>query len=91
MSGSHPRSDFHPAVAGSVRPAAAEAAQPHKGRGTRWLVAHRFQADQRAPEDDGWGSVDQAATAEPMAVGTQVFDERVKSILSRQRFTRHRL
>ncbi len=53
-----------------------------KGRGTTWQLAHRFTADSRAPEDDGWGSLDQAASEEVLPASTQVLEERVKSILA---------
>jgi DNA repair photolyase len=53
-----------------------------KGRGTVWAMEHRFSADARESFDDGWGTLDQAAREEPLAPGTQVLEERVKSILT---------
>jgi DNA repair photolyase len=55
---------------------------PRKGRGTVWAIEHRFDSNDRQAFDDGWGCLEQAATEEPIAPGTQVFDEQVKSILS---------
>ncbi len=34
---------------------AASAAAPLRGRGTSWLIAHRFERLERQQEDDGWG------------------------------------
>jgi len=53
-----------------------------KGRGTTWAIAQRFSGVEREPLDDGWGSLDQAVQAEPMAPGTQLIEERVRSILT---------
>lgn len=53
-----------------------------KGRGTNWGIAHRFSSVDREPLDDGWGSLEQAVLSEPMAPGTQVIEERVRSILT---------
>lgn len=55
---------------------------PVKGRGTAWAVEHRFQSSQRESFDDGWGTLDQAAREERMPPGTQVLEERVKTILA---------
>lgn len=53
-----------------------------KGRGTAWGIAHRFNAQLREPCDDGWGLLDQTAAEEKLAPGTQIIEERVKSILA---------
>ncbi len=60
-----------------------EAAQALKGRGTAWALAHRFSTDERESIDDGWGNLDQAALEQPLAPGTQVLEEQVKTILAR--------
>ena len=60
----------------------APVAPPLKGRGTAWAIAHRFRGDARESFDDGWGSLDQAAEERPLAPGTEVIEERVKSILA---------
>jgi DNA repair photolyase len=56
-----------------------------KGRGTVWRIAHRFEADQRAADDDGWGTLDQLAddAADAAAPGTEIIDERCTQILAR--------
>ena len=53
-----------------------------KGRGTGWALANRFCTETREAEDDGWGGLEQQAQALSLPVGTQVFEERVKTILS---------
>ncbi len=53
-----------------------------KGRGTVWALPHRFSTDQREAGDDGWGSLDQAVSEERLPLATQVFEERVKTILA---------
>jgi DNA repair photolyase len=63
------------------RPAALVYA-PIKGRGTAWALDHRFNRDQRESFDDGWGTLEQAASEERLAPDTQVLEERVKTILS---------
>ena len=60
-----------------------EANQALKGRGTAWALAHRFSTDERESIDDGWGNLDQAALEQPLAPGTQVLEEQVKTILAR--------
>ena len=54
----------------------------HKGRGSAWALQHRFSTDQRESYDDGWGTLDQEASEERLAPGTQVIHEQVKSILT---------
>lgn len=51
-----------------------------KGRGTRLLLPHRFEAVSRDAFDDGWPLDDEPTAA---AVLTQVREEHAKSILSR--------
>lgn len=53
-----------------------------KGRGTVWAIEHRFSKQTSEPCDDGWGSLDLAASEELVAPGTRVIEESVKSILS---------
>jgi DNA repair photolyase len=55
---------------------------PRKGRGTAWAIEHRFTRDPRESFDDGWGTLEQAAQEDTSAPGTQIIEERVKSILS---------
>ena len=53
-----------------------------KGRGTAWAIEHRFTARATESWDDGWGTLEQAASEERLAPATQIIEERVKSILS---------
>ncbi len=53
-----------------------------KGRGTIWAIEHRFTSQRRESVDDGWGALEQAAREEMAVPGTQVIEQRVKSILS---------
>lgn len=53
-----------------------------KGRGTAWAIAHRYTRQPSESFDDGWGTLDQAASEERVPVATQIIEERVKSILS---------
>src|SRR6195952_2233691 len=53
-----------------------------KGRGTSWLIDHRFTRDASESFDDGWGTLDQHASEEHLPPATQIIEERVKSILS---------
>jgi len=55
---------------------------PLKGRGTTWAIEHRFGSRSRSEFDDGWGALDQAATEERQAPGTQVIEEHARSILA---------
>jgi DNA repair photolyase len=55
---------------------------PQKGRGTTWLLEHRFSGQQREAADDGWGTLEQQAAEEPLAPATQVIEEHVGRILS---------
>jgi DNA repair photolyase len=54
-----------------------------KGRGTSWGIEHRYTRQSSESFDDGWGTLDQAASEEQVPVATQIIEERVKSILSR--------
>ncbi len=58
-------------------------AMPLKGRGTAWAAPHRFHSTERECVDDGWGTLDQQAHEERLAPDTQIVEERVKTILSR--------
>ncbi len=53
-----------------------------KGRGTVWALEHRFSGDSRSEFDDGWGTLEQAASEEQLAPATQVLEENVGRILS---------
>jgi DNA repair photolyase len=53
-----------------------------KGRGTVWALEHRFTTDTRAEFDDGWGTLEQAATLDRVPAPTQVREESVNRILS---------
>jgi DNA repair photolyase len=53
-----------------------------KGRGTVWMIEHRFKGETHEAFDDGWGTLEQAAQEERLAPATEVIEERVKSILS---------
>ncbi len=53
-----------------------------KGRGTAWAITHRYARQPSESFDDGWGTLDQAASEEQVPVATQIIEERVKSILS---------
>jgi DNA repair photolyase len=55
---------------------------PHKGRGTVWAIEHRFTSESHESFDDGWGTLEQAAAEEQLAPGTQIIEERVKTILA---------
>jgi DNA repair photolyase len=55
---------------------------PAKGRGTPWAIEHRYTRQPSETFDDGWGTIDQAASEERLPVETQVIEEHVKSILS---------
>ena len=57
-------------------------APPLKGRGTAWAIEHRFTSRHHEDFDDGWGSLEQGADELAVAPGTQIIEERVKSILA---------
>ena len=57
--------------------------QAQKGRGTVWAIEHRFSQNARSDFDDGWGTLEQAALAEQAGPATQVLEENVRGILSR--------
>ena len=54
---------------------------PRKGRGAVTNLQGRYEVDQREAVDDGWQAG--AEDDEPKALRTQVFEERAKSILTR--------
>ncbi|MDY0747132.1 PA0069 family radical SAM protein [Paucibacter sp. R3-3] len=53
-----------------------------RGRGSAWVIAHRFENAAREQFDDGWGSLDQTASEEHLPPATEILEERAKSILS---------
>ncbi|MFP3584249.1 PA0069 family radical SAM protein [Paraburkholderia sp. SIMBA_055] len=55
---------------------------PRKGRGAVTNVQGRYEVDQREAVDDGWLATPEEGEA-PKALRTQVFEERAKSILTR--------
>jgi DNA repair photolyase len=55
---------------------------PKKGRGTVWAIEHRFNSQSRAGFDDGWGTLEAAASSEAVGRGTTVIEQNVKTILS---------
>ena len=59
------------------------AREPQKGRGTVWAIEHRFSIQRNEVYDDGWGTLDQEASVQRLPPATQIIEERVKSILSR--------
>ncbi len=72
------------AISRDEAPRAEEAArEPVKGRGTVWAIEHRYSRTSGESYDDGWGTLEQAASEERLAPETTVIEERVKSILSR--------
>ena len=55
-----------------------------KGRGAASRIAHRFQAEQRDPFDDGWGGpAELAARRAALAQATEVTWEDAKSVITR--------
>ena len=56
---------------------------PRKGRGTDWALAHRFVSTRTTDYDDGWGTLDQLALEETLPPATQVIEQTVRTILSR--------
>jgi len=57
---------------------------PRKGRGAVTNLQGRYEVDQREVVDDGWvASADEDDSGERPALRTQVFEERAKSILTR--------
>jgi DNA repair photolyase len=53
-----------------------------KGRGTAWAIEHRFTRQRHETIDDGWGALEQPAREELAAPGTQIIEQRVKTILA---------
>ncbi|ADG16269.1 Radical SAM domain protein [Paraburkholderia atlantica] len=54
---------------------------PRKGRGAVTNLQGRYEVDQREAVDDGWQAADE--DSEPKVLRTQVFEERAKTILTR--------
>ena len=81
-----PCSLVQPAVTEPDLPSAAEfpiaPPVPRKGRGAVTNVQGRYEVDQREAVDDGWLATPEEGEA-PKALRTQVFEERAKSILTR--------
>jgi len=57
-------------------------AGPAKGRGTAWLIQHRFTRNTSETFDDGWGTLEQHAHEEHLPERTQVIEEQAKAILA---------
>jgi DNA repair photolyase len=53
-----------------------------KGRGTVWAIEHRYTSKPHEAFDDGWGTLEQAASEERVAPATRIIEERVKSIVA---------
>ncbi|CAB3810102.1 hypothetical protein LMG28614_07203 [Paraburkholderia ultramafica] len=56
---------------------------PRKGRGAVTNLQGRYEVDQREAVDDGWLPAAEEEGHEPKALRTQVFEERAKTILTR--------
>ncbi len=56
---------------------------PRKGRGTVWSIANRYASTDAASFDDGWGTLDQQASEATVAPSTQIIEQQVRSILTR--------
>ena len=56
---------------------------PRKGRGAVTNLQGRYEVDQREAVDDGWLHVAQEEGDEPKALRTLIFEERAKTILTR--------
>lgn len=56
---------------------------PLKGRGTVWAIEHRFNVRTTDGFDDGWGTLEQAASEQTLPAATQIIEERARLILSR--------
>ncbi len=65
-----------------AKPSSPQERDPVKGRGTGWSIVHRYARQSGECFDDGWGTLDQAATEDHLPRDTQIIEERVKSILS---------
>ncbi|MFL9872764.1 PA0069 family radical SAM protein [Paraburkholderia megapolitana] len=77
MSDSDSDADFNPDREFPIAPPA-----PRKGRGAVTNLQGRYEVDQRETVDDGWAS-NPDEDGEPRALRTQVFEEKAKSILTR--------
>ncbi len=60
-----------------VRKQASPIEAPIKGRGTNWMIEHRFSKTSHEAFDDGWGTIDQDSTDEPPPT-TEIIEERVQ-------------
>lgn len=56
---------------------------PRKGRGAVTNLQGRYEVDQREVVDDGWLHVAEGEDDEPKVLRTQIFEERAKTILTR--------
>lgn len=54
-----------------------------KGRGLGWRQPHRFERESHRPFDDGWGTLDAAASAEAAPPATEVTWEDCRSAITR--------
>jgi len=54
-----------------------------KGRGTALRLQHRFEAEERAAYDDGWGNLSQVADEQAVAPNTTVIEEPARRIVTR--------
>ena len=57
--------------------------QALKGRGAATRLAHRFERDERAAFDDGWGTLEEGVTDAPPPPATEVRFEDARSALGR--------
>ena len=60
-----------------------ELAPDLKGRGSAWVIAHRFESRAREDFDDGWGTLEQCVAEASPAPATQIIEEQARSILAR--------
>ena len=60
-------------------------AAPIKGRGTPVRIAHRFEAQTREVEDDGWGALEEQVLAgqSGAAVATELIEEQARTLINR--------
>ena len=63
-------------------PPAVPIAGPLKGRGTAWPIEHRYSKQQHEAFDDGWGTLEQAASEEHVPPETQVIEQHVRSVVT---------
>ncbi|MDC8783699.1 PA0069 family radical SAM protein [Roseateles koreensis] len=53
-----------------------------KGRGTAWVLPHRFETAGREAFDDGWGSTQQGVEEQLLPPKTEIIEEQARSILT---------